>query len=63
MTHSGVNVTPVTSSASTIETSGTTEAGKMDGESGGGVGGVGDRSAIVDALRVAEVVQLVWVVS
>jgi hypothetical protein len=35
-------VTPVTSSASTIDTSGTIDSGKIDGLRGGGVGGVDD---------------------
>ena len=41
-TYSGVNVTPVTSSASTIDTSGTTASGSTLGFKGGGVGGVDD---------------------
>jgi hypothetical protein len=41
-TYSGVKVTPVTSSASTIDTSGTIDSGKIDGLKGGGVGGVDD---------------------
>jgi hypothetical protein len=41
-TYSGVKVTPVTSSASTIDTSGASDSGNIDGERGGGVGGVDD---------------------
>jgi hypothetical protein len=46
-THSGVKVTPVTSSASTILTSGTTDSGRTFGLSGGGVGGVDDLDLVI----------------
>ena len=46
-TYSGVKVTPVTSSASTILTSGTTDSGRTFGLSGGGVGGVDDLDLVI----------------
>jgi len=46
-TYSGVNVTPVTSSASTILTSGTTDSGRTFGFRGGGVGGVEDLDLVI----------------
>ena len=42
-----MKVTPVTSSASTILTSGTTDSGRTLGLSGGGVGGVDDLDLVI----------------
>jgi hypothetical protein len=47
-----VKVTPVTSSASTILTSGTTDSGRTFGLSGGGVGGVDDLDLVISLAMV-----------
>jgi hypothetical protein len=55
-TYSGVKVTPVTSSASTILTSGTTDCGRTFGLRGGGVGGVEDLDLVI-SLAMIDVVR------
>ena len=54
-TYSGVKVTPVTSSASTMLTSGTTDSGRTFGFRGGGVGGVEDLDLVISLAMFTEV--------
>ena len=54
-----MKVTPVTSSASTILTSGTTDSGRTFGLSGGGVGGVDDLDLVI-SLAMLTVVDMGW---
>ena len=50
-----MKVTPVTSSASTILTSGTTDSGRTFGFRGGGVGGVEDLDLVISLAMLTEV--------